>query len=104
MNVWLDDERPMPVGYDVHIRTAADAIALIAGGGVLRISLDHDLGAESAGTGYDVAKAIEAMAFHGTIARLEVLVHTANPVGRANMVSSLLNADRFWSARETPSE
>jgi hypothetical protein len=44
MNIWLDDERPMPAGFDVHVKTAKDAIALLAQGNVTLISLDHDLG------------------------------------------------------------
>ena len=41
--VWLDDIRPMPAGFGVHARTAAEAVALLRQGGVSLISLDHDL-------------------------------------------------------------
>lgn len=99
MNVWLDDERPMPAGFDAHVRTAQEAIALIKSGQVRRISLDHDLGPPEAGTGYDVAKAIEEAASLGTVGPLQVAVHTANPVGRANIVGLLQNAIRFWQER-----
>ncbi len=44
MKVWPDDERPMPDGYDVHVRTASEAIDLLKTGQVTRMSLDHDLG------------------------------------------------------------
>lgn len=51
MRVWLDDERPMPLGFDVHVKTADEAIKLLANGQVKVISLDHDLG-ENEDTGY----------------------------------------------------
>ncbi len=99
MRVWLDDERPMPEGYDVHVRTAPEAIDLIRSGRVELISLDHDLGPPEAGTGYDVAKAIGEMAYHGRIPEMSFRVHTANPVGRKNIVDCLQNAKRFWWER-----
>jgi hypothetical protein len=95
--VWLDDERPRPPGYDVHARTAAEAIRLIESGRVARISLDHDLGPAEAGTGYDVAAAIERLAFEGKIPPMEVAIHTANPVGRSRMAEALRNAQRYWA-------
>lgn len=95
MHVWLDDERQMPQGYDVHVRTAPEAISLLAKGIVKFISLDHDLG-EGAGTGYEVAKWIEQNAFEGTLTPVTWSVHSANTVGRQNMIAALKNANRFW--------
>ena len=63
MKVWLDDLRPMPAGYDVHARTAAEGIALLTADCVTLISLDHDLGDEANGAGYEVARWIEEAAF-----------------------------------------
>lgn len=45
MRLWLDDVRPAPDGW-VWVKTARDAIALLAAVGVAEISLDHDLGNE----------------------------------------------------------
>lgn len=90
----------MPAGYNHHVKTAPEAIALLATGKVERISLDHDLGPPEAGTGYDVAKWIEEAAYNGKIPAMRFGVHTANPVGRANMVSSLQNAHRYWDERK----
>ena len=100
MRVWLDDERPMREGFDVHVRTASEAIETLKTGKVSYISLDHDLGPPEAGTGYDVAKWVEQMAFYGALRRLEWDVHSANPVGRKNMSSSMENAERFWRQKE----
>ena len=95
MKIWLDDERPMPLGYDLHVQTAQEAIRLLSQGGVTRISLDHDLG-EQGGTGYEVACFIEQGAYDGTLQSLEVLIHSANPVGRLRMSQTLENARWHW--------
>ena len=102
MKVWLDDLRPMPAGFDVHARTAGEAIALLQQGGVTLLSLDHDLGGPENGTGYEVAKWIEEHAFRwsqdepGGLPLLEWRIHSRNPVGLQNMVLALQNASRFW--------
>jgi hypothetical protein len=104
MKVWLDDIRPMPPGFDVHVRTAGEAIALLRRGGVRLISLDHDLGDAPNGTGYEVAKWIEEGAFRRSqgepdgLSPLAWQVHSRNPVGLGNMTRALRNADRFWQA------
>ncbi len=98
LNVWLDDERPMPAGYDTHVKTAEDAIAMLETGNVFRISLDHDLGQEK--TGYTVAKWIEENALNGKLKEVLLRVHTQNPVGRQNMVAALQNAQRYWRENE----
>ena len=95
MKIWLDDERPMQEPYDIHAKTAEEAIAFLGTGQVTHISLDHDLGQEL--TGYDVAKWIEEQAFHGNLAPLHLAVHTANPAGRKNILMALQNAERHWS-------
>ncbi len=106
MNVWLDDLREMPPGFDRHARTAAEGIALLKTGTVSRISLDHDLGDADNGTGYEVAKWIEERAFawaHGDSSGLPPLawsVHSQNPVGVGNMTLALRNADRYWAMRQ----
>lgn len=99
IRMWLDDERPMPKGFDLHVRTAEEAIRAIKSGRVVEVSLDHDLGNERFGTGYDVAKFIEESAFDGSIAPLKVSVHSANPVGTKNIKRCIDNATRFWGTR-----
>jgi hypothetical protein len=94
MNIWLDDERPMPEGYDIHVKTAEEAIELLKSGKVTSISLDHDLGQDK--TGYDVAKWIEEAAYDGRLAPIHLVIHTQNVAGRANIAAALQNANRFW--------
>lgn len=95
MNLWLDDERPMPEGYDYHARTAEEAIQLIQQGKVNKLSLDHDLGEGL--SGYDVVKVIEEGAFMKTIAPIELSVHSQNCVGVYNMLAGIAQAKRFWT-------
>lgn len=94
VRLWLDDKRPMPAGFDVHVLKASHAAKLIRMGLVDCVSLDHDLGDESeCGTGYEVACEIEALAMLGKLRRrLTVYVHSQNPVGVERMRCALANA------------
>jgi hypothetical protein len=96
LRVWLDDIRPLPPGYNVHVTTAEDAINLLKTGKVELISLDHDLGTEA--TGYDVAVFIEEAAYFKTLQPFEVRIHTANIVGEFKMQKAIANAYKAWAA------
>lgn len=96
MRVYLDDERVTPPEYDTRVYTAEHAISLLKLGCVTHISLDHDLGDDSKGTGYTVAAFIEQGAFDGTLLPIQVSLHTANPVGRKRMEQCIQNAMRYW--------
>lgn len=96
MKIWLDDIRQMPAGFDRHVRTAAEAIGLLAKGGVSAISLDHDLG-ENDGTGYDVACWIRQAACVGKLQPIEVMIHSANPFGSYRMEQAIDQAKEFWN-------
>lgn len=100
VRMWLDDERPMPEGFDLHVRTAREAIEAIRSGRVVEASLDHDLGSEENGTGYDVAKFVEEAAFQGALAPMRVSVHSANPIGARNIQMCIDNANRYWGRNE----
>jgi hypothetical protein len=94
MRIWLDDVRPMPEGFDVHIKNAMEAMKLIALGTVTHISFDHDLGLDM--SGYAVACCVEAAAFASRIPRLTWAVHSANPVGRENITACMKKAEQYW--------
>lgn len=108
LKVWLDDVRPMPKdeGYDIHVKTAPEAIALIEANRVSYISFDHDLGYNvvtgvcdhAAGTGYDAAKVAERLAAEGKIDRFEWAVHSMNPTGADNIIAAMTKAEEFWDA------
>lgn len=55
MKVFLDDERDAPDGW-VKTRWPNEVIALLQAGLVEELSLDHDLGDDERGTGYDGLK------------------------------------------------
>lgn len=104
LKLWLDDSRPMPSDFDLHVRTAKEAIEILKAQKVDFISLDHDLGLPETGTGHDVANWIEQMAFYGSIGRIDWQVHSANPSGRDNIISTMESAERFWRRKEDVQE
>jgi len=58
LKVYLDDERVAPDGW-VQVRWPEEAIKLMKECEVTHMSLDHDLGDDQRGTGYDVLLWIE---------------------------------------------
>ena len=82
MKVFLDDERDTPDGW-VRVYWPDEAIALLKTGKVTEISLDHDLGDDDRGTGYDVILwSEEAVALAG-FSSPKIGVHSANSSARA---------------------
>lgn len=98
INLWVDDERPMPPNYTHHVKTAEEAIELLKTGNVLLISLDHDLG--DGLTGYDIAKWIEEQAFLGKLQPFKLKVHSQNAVGALNIKRALQNAAKYWREKD----
>lgn len=98
LKLFLDDVRDKPVQYDIAVKTVHEAKAYIITGKVVAISFDHDLGTEE--TGYDLAKFIEEQAYHGNIKRISWNIHSANPVGAANIRAAMKNADKYWDKHE----
>lgn len=100
INIWLDDKRPMPPDFDIHVATAQEAIKVLKNhiNDSIRISFDHDLGdASVVGDGYDVAVWIEEQAFHGNINPVKWSVHSDNPVGILDIKRAMQSAERFWT-------
>lgn len=96
MKLWIDDIREKPNGFDLHVRTAQEAIEIIKHHPCSAISFDHDLGSEDCGTGYHVAQWIENQAFDHSIQRMGWTIHSANPVGRKNITMAMENAECYW--------
>lgn len=100
MRIWLDDERPAPPGWR-HETSPSAVIDLIALGFVSEVSLDHDLGEEIVGTGYDVLRWIESRVYaamnHGVPLEFEVpkiSLHTANPVAHLRMAQAVTSISK----------
>ena len=94
MKVYLDDERETPAGW-VRVYWPNEAIALLQTGHVEVVSLDHDLGDDDRGTGYDVVLWIEeAVATCGFVPPV-IKVHSANSSARNKMELGIDNIRRI---------
>ena len=92
--IWVDDLRPVPDGYE-GTKSVDETIALIEeieaeGGEIELLDLDHDLG-DFAQFGGDAIKILDYLAERETY--YPIAIHTANPVGRANMERMV---EQFW--------
>ncbi|MFM0348221.1 cyclic-phosphate processing receiver domain-containing protein [Paraburkholderia sp. RL17-347-BIC-D] len=94
MKVYLDDERPTPDGWH-RVYWPSDAIGLLEAGGVTELSLDHDLGDDARGTGYDVILWIEeAVALRGFVPPV-IRIHSANPSAVEKMQAGVKAIERL---------
>ncbi|MHC9510572.1 cyclic-phosphate processing receiver domain-containing protein [Kangiella sp. M94] len=84
MKVYLDDERETPVGWK-RVYWPEEAIELLKSGLVEEISLDHDLGDDAHGTGYDVVLWIEEQVIVNNFSPPRIKVHSANSSARQKM-------------------
>lgn len=84
MKVFLDDERATPAGW-TRVYWPEEAIALLESGRVEEISLDHDLGDDEHGTGYDVVLWIEEAVATRGFKPPRMQVHSANSSARQKM-------------------
>lgn len=94
IKVYLDDERDTPEGW-VRVYWPDEAIRLLETGEVDAISLDHDLGDDDRGTGYDVVLWIEeAVALRG-FKPPRMVVHSANSSAALKMRSGIETIERL---------
>lgn len=84
MKVFLDDLRTPPQGWNL-VRWPDEAIVLLQTGAVTDLSLDHDLGDDARGTGYDVLLWIEEAVALASFAPPRITIHSANPAARVHM-------------------
>lgn len=90
MKVYLDDERKTPEGF-VRVYWPDEAIKLLETGEVELISLDHDLGDDERGTGYDVLLWIEEQVYLNGFKPPEIIVHSSNSSARQKMELAIAN-------------
>ena len=88
MKVFLDDERIPPAGWK-HVQWPEEAIELLKRGKVTEISLDHDLGDDAHGTGYDVILWIEEAVVMKGFKPPKISVHSANSSARQKMEAGI---------------
>ncbi len=96
MKVYLDDERETPIGW-TRVYWPDEAISLLESGQVDLISLDHDLGDDERGTGYDVVLWIEEAVATRGFAPPAIKVHSANTSARRKMELGIENIKRISS-------
>ena len=98
MKIWLDDLRPAPQGYIAakSVNEARKIIEEAEKDGIVidLLDLDHDLG-DCSSDGGDAIKILDWLAERETY--YPVNIHTANPVGRANMERLIA---RYWKRHE----
>ncbi|KXV12190.1 hypothetical protein CR51_06735 [Caballeronia megalochromosomata] len=94
MKVFLDDERVTPEGW-TRVYWPHEAIRLLESGVVDEISLDHDLGDDVRGTGYDVILWIEEAVALRSFRPPKIYVHSANSSAREKMEAGVLAIERL---------
>ena len=103
IRLWIDDVRPVPLGFNVWAKDAEAALEIFKTGKVTFASFDHDLAEDSDGTfekdGSWLVNQLEHLRFHNTIPSFRYFVHSANPRG-ADYMASVLNriTDEEWLA------
>ena len=73
----------------MQVRWPEEAIALLKTGVVSELSLDHDLGDDQHGTGYDVLLWIEEAVVFSGFQPPRITIHSANPAARLRMEAAL---------------
>ena len=94
MKIFLDDERIPPKGWKL-VRWPEEAIELLKTGKVTEISLDHDLGDDDHGTGYDVILWIEEQVVTEGFVPPKISVHSANTSARQKMEAGIKSIHRY---------
>ena len=100
MKVYLDDERETPDGWE-RVYWPDEAIRLLQTGKVTEISLDHDLGDDERGTGYDVVLWIEEAVLTRGFVPPSIVVHSANSSAREKMELGIASIVRHSSGTTT---
>lgn len=99
MKIYLDDERETPIGWR-RTYWPQETIELLQLGTVNELSLDHDLGDDEHGTGYDVIVWIEEQVALTDFVPPAIQVHSANSSARTKMELGIENIRRMVAERE----
>lgn len=94
MKIYLDDERPAPAGWTL-MRWPHEVITAFQTECVSAISLDHDLGNDQIGTGYDVLLWLEEAVASHHFEVPEIHIHTANAAARPKMLAAVAQIKRL---------
>ena len=94
MKLYLDDEIKNPVGW-IRVFWPDEAIAWLKTEMVTEISLDHDLGDDDRGTGYDVILWIENEVMTNNFIPPQIHIHSANVSARRKMELRIMAINSF---------
>ena len=94
VKVFLDDRRPTPEGW-IRAYWPDEVIAFLQTGEVTELSLDHDLGDDQRGTGYDVLVWLEeAVVVRQMQPPASIIIHSANAAARQRMEAAVRSIRR----------
>lgn len=94
MKIFLDDVRVAPPGWTL-MRWPCEVIHALCTEDVTDVSLDHDLGDDQRGTGYDVILWIEEKVHTEGFVPPRIQVHSANTAARRKMEAGIQAINRF---------
>lgn len=95
MKIFLYDVRDPPSDDWIVLRSFTEfrdfiESVVMYGEAITEISLDHDLGDDAGGTGYDAVCLIEQLCYEGKLTRdMEIKCHSSNPPGRQRIESAI---------------
>jgi hypothetical protein len=92
VKVFLDDLRDTPEGW-IRAYWPEDVIELLKSNNVIELSLDHDLGDDEHGTGYDVLLWIEEQVFCQGFQPPYITIHSANSSARMKMHAAIISIE-----------
>jgi hypothetical protein len=99
MKIYLDDERNAPEGW-IQACWPNEVIGLLLTEKITHLSLDHDLGDDQRGTGYDVLLWIEEAVVINQFIPPEITIHSANPAARQRMLAAIDSIMHLQSRRK----
>lgn len=94
INLWIDDERPMPEGFNNWAKSSEEAIAVLknlsADDVLVTVAFDHDLGYNwedghdslDGGVRDDNTRRVAKWMSDNDVWAEMIIIHTANPIGR----------------------
>ena len=95
LKLYLDDERETPEGW-TRVYWPDEAIEYLKQGNVKEISLDHDLGDDRRGTGYEVLLWIEEQVITNNFKPPKIRIHTANSSAREKMEAAVRSIEKYF--------
>jgi len=101
MKVFLDDLRETPDGW-IRAYWPEDVIELLKSTNIVELSLDHDLGDDEHGTGYDVLLWLEEQVVCHGYKPPKIAVHSANSSARMKMQAAIESIERHAESLREP--